>query len=83
MLQQGCVEIVESSMGAKVTETEERMCGSIYNEAVSEVKDGRVQQMKQDLFMEQRQWLLSFSFLFSYHANKQTYERKQESKRAN
>ena len=55
MLQQGCVEIVESSMGAKVTETEERMCGSIYNEAVSEVKDGRVQQMKQDLFMEQRQ----------------------------
>ena len=49
------MEIAESSMGANVAETEAHMCGSIYNEALTEVKDGKVQQLLQDLFMEQGQ----------------------------
>ena len=53
MLQQGCVEIAETNTGASVAETEERMCGSIYNEALSEAKEGKVPEILQDLFMEQ------------------------------
>ena len=52
-LQQGCVEIAEANTGASVAETERRMCGSIYNEAVSESEEGKVPEMLQDLFMEQ------------------------------
>ncbi|XP_076452208.1 UPF0764 protein C16orf89 homolog [Babylonia areolata] len=50
---QGCTQRVEASMKAKVADTQERMCGSIYNEAASEVKDEKVDDVFQDLFLEQ------------------------------
>ena len=40
-------------MSADITETEVGLCGSIYNEAVTEVKDAEVMEMNQDLFLEQ------------------------------
>ncbi|KAL8560052.1 hypothetical protein ACOMHN_041521 [Nucella lapillus] len=50
---QGCRQTVERTMDANVTEAEASMCGSIYNEAVAEVKDGAVSDGDQDIFMEQ------------------------------
>ncbi|KAL8591545.1 hypothetical protein ACOMHN_055512 [Nucella lapillus] len=40
-------------MKAKVSLTQQRMCGSIYSEALTEVKDGKVMEIFQDLFLEQ------------------------------
>lgn len=48
-----CVEETERLLGAKISAIEQKMCGSIYNEAVAEVIEGKVDQMGQDLFLEQ------------------------------
>jgi len=51
---EGCMDEVQSSLGSlKISDIEARHCGSIYNEALDETKDGDVKVMHQDLFLEQ------------------------------
>ncbi|XP_025091335.1 UPF0764 protein C16orf89 homolog [Pomacea canaliculata] len=49
----GCVEELEKATGASVQDIQDRFCGSIYNEVLREVKDGAVDILNQDLFLEQ------------------------------
>lgn len=51
--QTGCVEELEKATGASVQDIQDRFCGSIYNEVLREVKDGAVDILNQDLFLEQ------------------------------
>ncbi|XP_076434813.1 UPF0764 protein C16orf89 homolog [Babylonia areolata] len=51
--QEGCPNSAGNTMGYDAKETEARLCGSIYNEAASEVKVGGVEEESQDLFLEQ------------------------------
>ncbi|KAK7485388.1 hypothetical protein BaRGS_00023336, partial [Batillaria attramentaria] len=53
MQKTGCVEDVERQVGVKIEDIEDRMCGSIYNEARKEAEGERVEEMTQDLFLEQ------------------------------
>jgi hypothetical protein len=62
-LQTGCLEEVQQAMGdKKIKEVQSNFCGSIYNEAAQEVKDGKgqVRDLHQDLFLEQSWYSFSF-----------------------
>lgn len=48
-----CVASVEENLGVRLQEFRDRECGAIYNEGQKESKDGDVNEMTQDLFLEQ------------------------------